>query len=137
MHGGDVNLTAESIFDELNSEEERFKIWFVHDKHGAATDENEIERKARERRMRQDILEKYFMRLEETKKCNPDFIGKYVANNFDNSKVRYRNDRVVSTKGERFIKEVKETKEQIQATSVSLAWVKRKRKGGQQKANLK
>eukprot|EP00943_MAST-04B_sp_MAST-4B-sp1_P007960 g7960.t1 len=137
LHGGDVNLTAESIFDELNSEEERFKIWFVHNKHGAATDENEIERKARERRMRQDILEKYFMRLEETKKCNPDFIGKYVANNFDNSKVRYRNDRVVSTKGERFIKEVKETKEQIQATSVSLAWVKRKRKGGQQKANLK
>ena len=93
--------------------------------------------KKRERRMRQQILEQYFMRLEQTRKCNPDFIGKYVANNFDNSKIRYRNDRVVSTKGERFIRVKKETKQQIQATSVSLAWVKRKRKGGQQKANLK
>ena len=139
LHGGDVNLTAESIFDELNAEEERFKIWFINDNHedGPGNDENEMDRKKRERRMRQQILEQYFMRLEQTRKCNPDFIGKYVANNFDNSKIRYRNDRVVSTKGERFIRVQKETKEQIQATSVSLAWVKRKRKGGQQKANLK
>ena len=137
LHGGDVNLCAESIFDELNSDEERLKLWFVDENPEARKTETEEEQKKRERRMRQQILSQYFMRLEQTQKCNPDFIGKYIANNFDNSKVRYRNDRVVSTKGERFIRDVKETKEQIQATSVSLAWVKRKRKGGQQKANLK
>ena len=137
LHGGDVNLCAESIFEELNSDEERLKLWFIDDNPETRNDETEEERKKRERRMRQQILSQYFMRLEQTQKCNPDFIGKYIANNFDNSKVRYRNDRVVSTKGEKFIRDVKETKEQIQATSVSLAWVKRKRKGGQQKANLK
>ena len=62
-------------------EEERFKIWFINDNHedGPGNDENEMDRKKRERRMRQQILEQYFMRLEQTRKCNPDFIGKYVA----------------------------------------------------------
>jgi hypothetical protein len=44
--------------------------------------------------------------------------------------VRWRDDRVVSHKGEKFIVIPKETPEQVRSTSVNLAWIKRKRKGG-------
>jgi hypothetical protein len=45
-------------------------------------------------------------------------------------RIRYRESEVVTNKGERWIKFGGESKEQIQATSVNLAWIQRKRAGG-------
>lgn len=44
---------------------------------------------------------------------------------------RWRDDAIVARRGERFVPPPpKETSEQVAATSVNLAWVRRKRKGG-------
>merc|ERR1711871_1488415 len=48
--------------------------------------------------------------------------------------VRWRGSNIATRKGERFVKGApRETKEQIDRTSVNLAWIKKKRKGGQKK----
>ena len=44
--------------------------------------------------------------------------------------VMYRDGQVVSKTGERYSVVPKETPEQVRATSVNLAWIKRKRKSG-------
>jgi hypothetical protein len=54
----------------------------------------------------------------------PDFEKKLQV------RVRYRESEIVTNKGERWIKVGGESKEQIQATSVQLAWIQRKRAGG-------
>ena len=44
--------------------------------------------------------------------------------------IRWRDNAIVSYKGERFVTEPKESREQVLATSVNLSWIKRKRKSG-------
>ena len=48
LHGGDVNLCAESIFEELNSDEERLKLWFIDDNPEAQNDETAEDEKNEE-----------------------------------------------------------------------------------------
>ena len=129
---GDLDLAASSILEELESDTEHLKIWYINDNPNHLAEETEEIRKKREKNLKQRMLQRYFMRLEQTKKCHPTLAGRLKASS--DGKIRYRGDRVVSTTGERFTIVKKETKEQIDATSVSLAWVKRKRKGGSQTA---
>ena len=127
LFDNDVNLAASSILDELQSSEEHLKIWYVNENPNARQ-EDAVARKKRENNLKIRMRERYFMRLEQTRKCHPTLGAKLPCTS--DSKVRWRNDRVVSTTGERFSIIRKESKEQIEKTSVSLAWIKRKRKGG-------
>ena len=85
---------------------------------------------------RKGLMERYFLTstMKEGYSHRPHISQVHSASLNKKVMVRWRGSNIASRKGERFVKGApRETREQIDRTSVNLAWIKKKRKGGQQK----